>query len=86
MYFIVLYIISMLTDKVVLGTTGKIKYVEDDEIDEYTIVGSTEADPSDNKISNESPIAKAILNAKVGQVCPVESPNGQYDVEVLEIK
>lgn len=73
------------TDKVALGTTVKIKYVGDDDIEEYKIVGSKEADPSNNKISNESPIAKAIMNAKSGQVCLVESPNGQYEVEILEI-
>ena len=68
-----------------LGTTVKIKYVDDDEIEEYRIVGSKEADPSNNKISNESPIAKAIMNAKVGDVKKVESPNGEYEVEVVEI-
>ena len=73
------------TDKVTLGTTVKIKYVDDDEIEEYRIVGSKEADPSNNKISNESPIAKAIMNAKVGDVKKVESPNGEYEVEVVEI-
>ncbi|MDO5568617.1 MAG: transcription elongation factor GreA [bacterium] len=72
-------------DKVSLGTTVKIKYVDDDEIEEYMIVGSKEADPSNNKISNESPIATAIMNAKKGQVCSVESPNGKYDVEIIEI-
>ena len=41
--------------KVGLGTTVKIKYIDDDEIEEYKIVGSKEADPSNNKISNESP-------------------------------
>lgn len=56
------------TDKVSLGTTVKIKYVDDDEIEEYRIVGSKEADPSNNKISNESPIAKAIMNGKVGEI------------------
>ena len=45
------------TDKVSLGTTVKIKYVDDDEIEEYRIVGSKETDPSNNKISNESPIS-----------------------------
>ncbi len=73
------------TDKVSLGTTVKIKYIEDDEIDEYRIVGSNEADPLNNKISNESPIAKAIMNAKVGDIKKVESPNGEYEVEVVEI-
>ena len=73
------------TDKVALGTTVKIKYVDDDEIEEYRIVGSKEADPSNNKISNESPIAKAIMSAKVGEVRKVESPNGEYEVEIIAI-
>ena len=75
------------TDTVSLGTTVKIKYIEDDddEVEEYLIVGSKEADPSNNKISNESPIAKAIMNAKVGEVKKVASPNGEYEVEVVAI-
>lgn len=73
------------TDKVSLGTTVKIKYIDDNDIEEYRIVGSKEADPSENKISNESPLAKAIINAKAGEVCSVDSPNGKYDVEILEI-
>ena len=73
------------TDKVSLGTTVKIKYVDDDEIEEYRIVGSKEADPSNNKISNESPIAKAIMNGKVGEVKKVSSPNGEYEVEIVAI-
>ena len=75
------------TDSVSLGTTVKIKYIDDDddEIEEYRIVGSTEADPSNNKISNESPLAVAIMHAKVGETRTVESPNGSYDVEIVEI-
>jgi len=74
------------TDTVTLGSTVKIKYVDDDDLEEYRIVGSKEADPSNNKISNESPLAKGIMNAHVGEVCVVESPNGNYSVEILEIK
>lgn len=75
------------TDKVTLGVTVKIKYIDDDDdTEEYRIVGSKEADPSNNKISNESPLAKGIMNAHVGDICVVESPNGNYSVEVLEIK
>ena len=75
------------TDSVSLGTTVKIKYIDDDEdeLEEYMIVGSKEADPSNNKISNESPLARAIMNAKAGEIRSVESPNGTYDVEVVEI-
>ena len=70
-----------------LGTTVSIKYVDDeDETDEYQIVGSQEADPFMSKISNESPIAKAIMNKKVGDIVEVESPNGVYKIEIIEIK
>lgn len=78
-------------DKVGLGCTVSIKYVDEDnedeeEVDEYKIVGSQEADPFMSKISNESPIAKAIMNKKVGDIVEVESPNGVYKVEIIEIK
>ena len=74
------------THTVGLGTTVKIKYVDDDDdVEEYRIVGSREADPSNNKVSNESPLAKAIIGSKTGDICTVESPNGSYQVEVLEI-
>ncbi len=73
------------TDKVSIGTSVKIKYVDDDEIEEYSIVGSKEADPFQNKISNESPIASAIIGHSVGDQVWVESPNGKYQVEVVEI-
>ena len=70
-----------------LGTTVSIKYVDDeDETDEYQIVGSQEADPFMSKISNESPIAKAIMNKKVGDIAEVESPNGVYKIEIIDIK
>ena len=76
------------TDKVALGTTVSIKYVDDDDDDEdeYKIVGSQEADPFESKISNESPIAQALLEHKVGDIVTVESPNGSYQVEITEIK
>lgn len=74
------------TDKVTIGNTVSIKYVEDDEEDEYKIVGSQEADPFESKISNESPIAKALFDHKVGDIVTVESPNGSYEVEIINIK
>ena len=73
------------TNKVSIGTTVTLKYIEDDETDTYTIVGSKEADPFENKISNESPIAKAIIGAKKVQLVTVDSPNGKYQVEIVEI-
>ena len=74
------------TDTVSIGNTVSIKYVDDDEEDEYKIVGSQEADPFESRISNESPIAQALFEHKVGDIVTVESPNGSYDVEIIEIK
>ncbi len=72
-------------DKVAVGTTVTVKYVDDDEEEEYSIVGSMEADPFENKISNESPIGKAIMDKKVGDTISVESPNGSYDIKIVKI-
>ena len=69
-----------------VGSTVEIKYVDDDEIEEYLIVGSTEVDPFNNKISNESPIAKGIMGRKVNDKVTIESPNGNYDIEIVSIK
>lgn len=74
------------TDKVSIGNTVSIKYVDDDEEDEYKIVGSQEADPFESKISNESPIAQALFDHKIGDVVTVQSPNGSYEVEIINIK
>ena len=73
-------------DTVGIGNTVSIKYVDDDEEEEYKIVGSQEADPFESKISNESPIAKALFEHKAGDIVTVESPNGSYEVEIIEIK
>lgn len=72
-------------DKVSIGSSVKIEYVGDDDIDTYSIVGSKEADPFNNKISNESPIAQAILGLKVGDIANVKSPECEYQVKILEI-
>ena len=72
-------------DKVNVGVSVRIEYVDDNEIETYSIVGSKEVDPFENKISDESPIAQAIMGGKVGDVKTVKSPNGSYDVKILEI-
>ncbi len=72
--------------KVNIGNTVEIKYVSEDEFEEYQIVGSQEADPFAFKISNESPIAKAVLNRRVGEIVDVLSPNGVYQVEITSIR
>lgn len=75
------------TDKssINVGCKVRILYLEDKEEDEYSIVGSLEADPFENKISNESPIGKAIIGKKVDDVVSVEGPNGSYQIKILEI-
>lgn len=73
------------TEEVGVGTKVKIEYVADGDMDVYEIVGRTESDPFSNKISNESPIARAIMGLKIGDIVSVDSPNGKYDVKVLEI-
>jgi len=73
------------SDKVSIGNKVKIEYVGDNEIETYSIVGTSEADPFENKISNESPIAKSILGLKVGETATVLCDAGNYDVKVLEI-
>lgn len=72
-------------DKVSIGSNVKLKYIEDGETEVYSIVGSMEADPFQNKISNESPIAHAIMGLTVGSQVTVESPQGKYNVEIVEI-
>ena len=74
------------SDVVSVGSKVEIKYIDDDEIEEYSIVGSTEADPFENKISNESPIAKGIMGKKVKETVTIESPNGNYDIQIMSIK
>jgi transcription elongation factor GreA len=55
------------------------------EAESFTIVGMAEANPREGKISNESPIGKAILNHKVGDVVKVETPGGTYNVKIIKV-
>jgi len=74
------------TDKVGVGNTVEIAYIDDlDDKEVYKIVGSQEADPFESKISNESPIAVALINHKVGDTVAVNSPNGSYEIKILKI-
>ena len=74
------------SDTVQIGSTVELEYDGDEEAEEYRIVGSQEADPFNNKISNESPIAAAILNKKVGETVEVSSPDGVYKVKIVSVK
>lgn len=67
-----------------LGSTVTISY-DDGETEEYKLVGSMEADPFENKISNESPLGIALLKHKIGDIVEVASPNGGYNIKIEKI-
>lgn len=73
-------------DVVSLGSTVVLKDLEFGDELEYTIVGSAEADPSEFKISNESPVGEAIMGRKVGSVVEVNVPAGTLKYEIVDIK
>ncbi len=67
-----------------LGSTVTISY-DDGETEEYKLVGSMEADPFENKISNESPLGIALMQHKIGDTVNVDSPNGGYTIKIENI-
>lgn len=73
-------------DAINIGCLVKILDMEMDDILEYKIVGSTEANSLKGKISNESPVGKALIGAKLGQVVKVETQVGEIEYKVLEIQ
>jgi transcription elongation factor GreA len=73
------------TEVVNLGSKVKVLDVEFNEKIVYYIVGSTEADPDENRISDESPVGKALLGHRVGETVTVEAPGGAIDLNILEI-
>jgi len=77
---------ELATDVVNVGSKVRVYDTDFKEEAVYSIVGSTEADPSSNKISDESPIGKALLGRKVGDVVPITIPSGdEIKFEILEI-
>ena len=71
---------------VTIGSIVKVNDVEFDEEVEYTIVGSAEADPYDGKISNESPVGRALLGKTVGDEVDVQVPDGIAKFKIIEIR
>lgn len=76
---------ELTTDAVSVGSKVRVLDVEMNEELTYQIVGSTEADPMENRISDESPVGKGLISHKVGDVVEVEVPMGVITYEVLEI-
>ena len=70
---------------VTLGVKVKVYDAEFEEENEYQVVGSNEADPRNGKISDESPVGKALMGKKVGDEVTVEAPAGEIKLKILEI-
>jgi transcription elongation factor GreA len=73
-------------DTVSVGSRVRLRDIQANKSFEYHIVGSAEANPSENKLSNESPVGKAIMGHKKGDVVEVSAPRGALKFKILEIK
>ena len=73
------------TDVVDVGNIVKVMDLTFDEEVEYTLVGSSESNPVENKISDESPIGKALIGASLGETVKAETPGGEIVMKVLNI-
>jgi transcription elongation factor GreA len=73
-------------DSVSVGATVRLRDIQAGKTVEYHIVGSTEANPDENKLSNESPVGKAIMGRKKGDTVEVVAPRGALQFKILEIK
>ena len=73
-------------DKISVGCVVKVLDVEYDEEEEFKLVGSSEANSLNGKISNESPVGKALIGARVGDTIKVETQAGEIEYKVLEIQ
>ena len=71
--------------RVSLGSLVRFKELPDGIEEEYTIVGKAESDPFAGKISNESPIAQALLDKQVGDLVEIQTPGGAMNVEIIEV-
>ena len=69
-----------------LARKVRLKDMDANETIEYTIVGSAEADPSEHRLSNESPVGKAIIGRKKGEVVEVAAPRGSLKFKIMDIK
>ena len=70
---------------ITVGSLVTVKDIEFDEITEYRLVGTVEADPMNNRISNESPVGRALLGHKAGEIIDVEVPAGIIQLEIVSI-
>jgi len=73
-------------DAVSVGSKVRLRDVAANKTFEYHIVGSAEANPAENKLSNESPVGKAIMGKKKGEIVEVAAPRGSLKFKIMEIK
>ena len=73
-------------DEVAIGKTVTVQEVGTTDKDVYHIVGAAGADIFSGRISNESPIAQALIGKKTGDIVTIESPAGNYDVEIISVE
>jgi transcription elongation factor GreA len=73
-------------DVVSIGSKVRLRDLDAKQTVEYRIVGSAEADPAENKLSNESPVGKAIIGKKKGETVEVSAPRGSLKYKILDIK
>jgi transcription elongation factor GreA len=71
---------------VAVGTKVRLRDIDAGETTEYHIVGSAEANPAEHKLSNESPVGKAIMGCKKGETVEVATPRGSLKFKIMEIK
>jgi transcription elongation factor GreA len=74
------------TGVVAVGTRVRLKDVDANETIEYVIVGSAEANPAERKLSNESPVGKAIIGRKKGETVEVAAPRGSLKYKIIDVK
>ena len=73
------------SDEVKYGSHIVVRFEDDDEPEEYTIVGTREVNLKENKISDESPVGKAVMHHRAGETVTVEAPAGHYKCTILSV-
>ena len=77
---------DVLTDEVSVGAVVGVKDLETGDMWEWSIVGTFEADPAQDRISNESPVGEALIGKKVGEIAAIEIPAGRAKYEITSIR
>lgn len=73
------------SDEAGLGKVISVRFLSDDEIDDFILVTTIEADPMNNLVSLESPLGSVLYKHKVGDVLTIDSPQGKYDIKIEKI-